>query len=159
MSDECRILDGVGGPTQPVAVWGMTDLTSSDDDPPVGLYAAPFVNGQLPASRANGHVMVTAPDQRGEPWIVPTSAAPLMAWTDDRNYDALGRIQLYAASLDAQLDAGTPIVFDHARFLEGEADLNGTALGTNAIITWLDERYGGNVTAPTPEVYLETLWQ
>jgi hypothetical protein len=31
--------------------------------------------------------------------------------------------------------------------------------GTNALLTWVDERHGGGVLDPRPEVYFETAWR
>jgi hypothetical protein len=156
-STECRVLDTTAGP---IALWATRDLNSPDDNPPIALASAAFTAGALPDGRGNGNLMVTAPDQRSEPWIVSTAGPQLMAWIDDRNYDTIGRIQLMAAPLTEELAVTQPpTIFDHARFLEGEADVNGAPIGTNAMITWIDERAGGNVNNPTPEIYFETLWQ
>jgi len=153
---ECRVLG-----SQPIALWSASDLASSDPNPPVGFFAASAASGALPADRGNGHLVVTAADNRTEPALVETAAAqPTLAWLDERTYVDLqtGRIELYAAPLAADLSAGAPIVFEHARFIEGTSELGGAAAGTNAILTWIDERHGGNINNPRPEVYLETVW-
>ena len=154
---ECRVLGG-----KPVLLWGASDLTSSDASPPVGFFAAPAPGGDLPATRGDGHLVVTAADNRTEPALVETAAgAPTLAWLDERTYvdPQHGRIELYTAPLGADLTAGAPVVFEHAHFVEGTSELGGAAAGTNAILAWIDERHGGSVTTPRPEVYFETVWQ
>ena len=85
-----------------------------------------------------------------------------MAWTDARSYAAgisQGQIQLYVAPVAADLTTGTNVVFGHTHFIEQSGDVHGAASGTNAILTWVDERHGGTVLDPRPEIYLETAWQ
>ena len=53
---------------------------------------------------------------------------------------------------------GTPTVIGHARFIEGTAELGGVVSGTNRVLVWVDERHGGSIVNPRPEVYLDTLW-
>jgi hypothetical protein len=154
---ECRVLG-----SKPVLLWGASDLTSSATNPPVGFFAAPAPGGDLPASRGDGHLVVSAADNRTEPALIETAAAaPTLAWLDERTYvnPQSGRIELYTAPLGADLTAGAPIVFEHAHFVEGTSELGGAAVGTNAILSWIDERHGGTITNPRPEVYLETVWQ
>jgi hypothetical protein len=72
-----------------------------------------------------------------------------------------GRIELFAASVtDAMTDGAVAphVVFEHARFVAGTADPDLVALGPNAAMTWIDERNGGSVVNPRPEVRLETWW-
>jgi hypothetical protein len=154
---ECRVLG-----TRPLLVWGASDLTSSATNPPIGFFAAPAPGGALAASRGDGHLVVTAADNRAEPALVETAAAaPTLAWLDERTYvnPQSGRIELYTAPLGGDLTAGATTVFEHARFVEGTSELGGAAVGTNAILSWIDERHGGSITTPRPEVYFETVWQ
>ncbi len=149
--DDCRIRADATGP---ILVWATKDLTSAADNPPDTFYATR--DGSVA-----GAMLVSAPEARGEPAIVPTTGNAILAWTDERTYVDLqhGAIQLYAAPMSADLAVGTPIVFEHAHFIEGTASFSGAAAGTNAILTWVDERHGGGVTDPKPEIYLETIWQ
>ena len=67
----------------------------------------------------------------------------------------------YAAPLappNAGLAAGQPTIVTHARFIEGTAELGGTVAGTNRVLVWIDERHGGTIVNPRPEVYLDTVW-
>lgn len=85
-----------------------------------------------------------------------------MAWTDARSYAASvtdGEVQLYASVLGRDLAAANEVLFAHTHFIEGTGDLRGAPAGSNAIITWIDERHGGTVLDPRPEVYLDTVWQ
>ena len=157
--DDCRIIADAAGP---VLVWAAKSLTSSDDNPPDVLVGARAANGELATSRGDGHMMVDAPESREEPWLVATTAGALMAWTDARSYAAgisQGQIQLYVAPVAADLTTGTNVVFGHTHFIEQSGDVHGAASGTNAILTWVDERHGGTVLDPRPEIYLETAWQ
>lgn len=86
----------------------------------------------------------------------------VMAWTDARSYAASvtdGEVQLFASVLGPDLAAANEVLFAHTHFIEGTGDLRGAPAGSNAIITWIDERHGGTVLDPRPEVYLETVWQ
>jgi hypothetical protein len=116
----------------------------------------------LAADRADGQVMVNAPESRDEPTLVATAARPILAWADARSYATditHGEVELYAAVLGADLASGDNIRFAHSHFVEGTADIRGIAAGGNAILTWIDERHGGSVLDPKPEVFLETAWQ
>jgi hypothetical protein len=157
--DDCRVLDGG---TAPVAVWARKSLTSSADNPPDVFAGARVANGELDAGRGNGATMVDAPESREEPWMVPTTAQPILAWTDSRSYDTditTGQVQLYAAVVGADLATSHEVLFPHTHFVEGTGDVHGAPAGSNAILTWIDERHGGSVLDPHPEVYLETVWQ
>jgi hypothetical protein len=154
---ECRILGGA-----PSLIWGASDLTSSDTNPPVGFFGAAVQGGALASGRGDGHLVVTAADNRTEPTIIDTAAAsPTIAWLDERTYanPTTGRIELYTAPLGADLTAGAPVVFDHAHFVEGTSELGGAAIGENAMLSWIDERHGGSITTPKPEVFFETVWR
>lgn len=154
--DDCRILnDGTG----PVAVRSAKSLTSTEDNPPDELFA---VRVPLDASRGDGTKIVTGPETRVEPTMIGTAAAPILAWSDARKYAldiTQGEVELYASVLGADLVSTQHIGFPHSHFIEGTADIRGIAAGENAILTWIDERHGGSVVAPKPEVYLETIWQ
>jgi hypothetical protein len=154
--NDCRILDDGTGP---VAVRSVKSLTSSSDNPPDELFATRV---PLDGARGDGRLIVTGPETRVEPTMVGTTAAPIMAWSDSRKYAidiTQGEVELYAAVLGSDLVATTHIGFSHSHFIEGSADIRGAAAGENAILTWIDERHGGSVLNPRPEVYLETIWQ
>ncbi|MBA2540995.1 MAG: hypothetical protein H0V17_15250 [Deltaproteobacteria bacterium] len=154
--NDCRILDDGTGP---VAVRSVKSLTSSDDNPPDELFATRV---PLDSARGDGRMIVTAPETRVEPTMIGTTAAPIMAWSDARKYAidiTQGEVELYAAVLGPDLVATTHVGFPHSHFIEGSADIRGAAAGENAILTWIDERHGGSVLEPRPEVYLETVWQ
>jgi len=154
--DDCRILDDGAGP---VAVRAANSLTSSEDTPPDELFA---VRVPLVAGRGDGLRIVTGPETRVEPMMIGTAALPILAWSDARKYAidiTQGEVELYASVLGADLISTEHLAFSHSHFIEGTADIRGVAAGENAILTWIDERHGGNVIAPKPEVYLETVWQ
>jgi hypothetical protein len=104
-----------------------------------------------------------AVDDRDEPfWLPYRGAAGLLAWWDHRAYTldpTRGRIELYAAATADDLTAGEPVVFGHARCVAGTTMLWAAPAGTNALLTWVDERHGGGVLDPRPEVYFETAWR
>jgi hypothetical protein len=153
--DDCRVLAG------PVAVWARKDLTSSADNPPDVLVGADAPGGALAPARGNGATMVDAPESREQPFLVPTGAASILAWTDARAYanSTSGQVQLYAARVAADLSTSATVAFASSHVIEGTADVHGAPAGTNAIVTWIDERHGGTIVSPMPEVYLETVWQ
>ncbi len=154
--EDCRVVDGGTGP---LVVRAGTSLTDESESPPVELFAT---RSPLAGNRGNGTMAVSAPDQRGEPNVVPTAAAPVLVWSDARSYAediTTGQIELYAAPLSASLVAGAPIRFAHTRLINSTAEPRGVAAGSNAIVTWIDERHGGSVVNPQPEVYIETIWQ
>ena len=154
--DDCRILDDGTGP---VAVRSAKDLLSTEDNPPDEMFA---VRVPLDAARGAGRKIVTGPETRVEPTMIGTAASPVLAWSDSRKYAldiTQGEVELYASVLDADLVSTVHLDFPHSHFIEGTADLRGIAAGENAILTWIDERHGGNVLEPHPEVYLETVWQ
>jgi hypothetical protein len=153
---ECRLLEDARGT---LVVWGAQDLEDPSNEPPTALRAAAFNGAALDASRGRGALVVTAPLHRSEPVLVDG----VMAWLDQRSYASLvtGRIELYAAPIaspDHGLAAGAPTVIGHARFIEGTAELGGVASGSNRVLVWIDERHGGSVVNPRPEVYFDTLW-
>lgn len=153
---ECRLLKDERGT---LVVWGAQDLEDPSNEPPTALRAAAITGSTLDATRGRGALVVTAPLHRSEPTLV----GGVMAWLDQRSYQSMttGRIELYAAPLappNAGLAAGMPTVLGHARFIEGTAELGGVASGTNRVLVWIDERHGGSIVNPRPEVYLDTVW-
>jgi hypothetical protein len=157
--DDCRVLaDDTGG----IAVWAAKDLNSSDDNPPDTLFATRFVDGHLAANRGDGAIVIAAPEARDEPALVVTSAGDVLAWADSRSYATsmqTGQIQLYAAPISGDLAAGAPVGFLHTHLIDTTSLVNGVGIDTNAILVWVDERHGGTILDPRPEVYLETVWQ
>jgi hypothetical protein len=154
--DDCRILDG------PIAVWAAKDLDSPADNPPDRLFAARVADGRLASNRKDGVVVVDGPEARDEPTVVATAASPVLAWADGRSYATdvtSGQIQLWAAPLSADLTAGSAVGFFHTHLIDNTSGVNGVAAGANAILVWIDERHGGTILDPHPEVYLETVWQ
>jgi hypothetical protein len=157
---ECRIA-GLGGGA--LLTWGAGDLTSAEDNPPTDLRAARVEgSGALPAGRGDGALVVTEPQHRSEPAVAGGAGSdPVVAWLDQRSYQDLltGRIELYAATLDEDLSASTPVVFGHARFIEGTSELRAAPAGSNAVLVWIDERNGGGIADPKPELWFETVWR
>lgn len=154
--EDCRVVDGG---TAPLVLRAGTSLTDESEALPVELFAT---RSPLAGNRGNGTMAVSAPDQRGEPTVVPTAGPPVMVWSDARSYAediTTGQIELYAAPLLESLVAGAPTRFAHTRLIHSTAEPRGVAAGTNAIVTWIDERHGGSVVNPQPEVYIETIWQ
>ncbi len=153
---ECRLLRDERGT---IVVWGAQDLEDPSNEPPTSLRAAAFNGAALDAARGRGAMVVTAPLHRSEPTLV----GGVMAWLDQRSYvnQTTGRIQLFAAPIappNAGLAAGPPTIVGPARFIEGTAELGGVTSGTNRVLVWIDERHGGSILNPRPEVYVETLW-
>ena len=129
------------------------------NNPPAELFA---FRVPLEATRGDGMKIVTGPETRYEPTMIGTSASPILAWSDARKYAidiTQGEVELYASILGPDLVSTTHLGFSHSHFIEGTADIRGIAAGENAILTWIDERHGGSVLDPKPEVYLETIWQ
>ncbi|MBX3159598.1 MAG: hypothetical protein KF773_26740 [Deltaproteobacteria bacterium] len=154
--DDCRVLDDGTGP---VVARAGKDLTSSEDNPRAVMF---LTRVPLAPSRGAGAVSVSAPETRSEPTLVATAAAPILAWSDARSYAddlSTGEVELYAAPLGADLVTAPNVGFAHTHFIESTADIRGAALGTNAMLVWIDERHGGTILDPRPEVYLETAWQ
>jgi hypothetical protein len=153
---ECRLLRDDRGT---LLVWGAQDLDDASDNPPTALRAASFDGANIDGNRGRGSLIVTAPLHRSEPTLV----GGMMAWLDQRSYQNMttGKIELYAAPIappNAGLAAGMPTIVTHARFIEGTAELGGTVAGTNRVLVWIDERHGGSIVNPRPEVYLDTVW-
>lgn len=145
-----------------VAIFSATDLLDESDNPPNLFYSKrALASGEF----ANGPAatVFTEVDDRDDPFLIEhPSKNAVLAWTDHRSYTERGiqngRIELYVAPFTAQLETSTPVVFPHARFVAGLSDLNGTLLGTNLALSWVDERHGAGIADPKPEIYLETAW-
>ncbi|MEZ4365523.1 MAG: hypothetical protein R2939_04440 [Kofleriaceae bacterium] len=154
---ECRVRDLAGAP---IAVWAAANLNSPEDNPPSEFYATRLDGGMRP-ERGNGTRILSAAMHRSEPAVATTARAPLMIWTDERTYvnPATGRIELRAAPLGEDLVVGAEVVFPRPRFLSGGAALSAVGVGANALMVWLDQRHGGNVSAPSSELYVGTVWQ
>jgi hypothetical protein len=145
-----------------VPIWTYSDLNDPATNP-----AEHFAGARVPLAVLNeapwtATEFFMAPDDRDDPFLI---AHPpdygVLAWTDHRRYtdDPLhGRIELYVATVDDALAAGTPVVFGHARFFAGLSDLNATTAGSNVILVWADNRHSMGITDPRPEVYLDTAW-
>ena len=50
------------------------------------------------------------------------------------------------------------VVFRHARFIAGTSQLGLTPIGSNRLLTWIDERHGNGITDPAPEVWIDLAW-
>ncbi len=151
---ECRVLGAAGAA---VLVWGSVNLSDPSSTPPTSLRAARIgADATLDPARGAGAVLVEAADHRTEPAMLDGVAA----WLDERSYVVPqdGRIELYVAPVSADLVAGAATVVPHARFIEGTSELGLASLGANRLLVWIDERHGGGVTDPRPEVWIETAW-
>jgi hypothetical protein len=158
---ECRVFRAGDGFA---AVWSRIDLGDPSSTPPNLFYAATAdADGRLDPARGLGTPVFDAVDDRDEPFLLPyRGAAGILAWWDHRAYTldpSHGRIELYAAATHDDLTAGEPVVFAHARCVAGTTMLWAAPAGTNALLTWVDERHGGGVLDPRPEVYFETAWR
>ncbi len=157
---ECRVF-AVGDRFLPI--WSAQDLTSSEQNIPTSFYATQAdETGALDPDRGKGETVVAAPDHRVEmSFVEHPDEFGVLAWLDERSYAAdisSGRIELYVAPVDEELQAETEVVFPHARFIEGTAQLGQVAAGSNTLLIWLDERHGNGITDPKPEVWFETAW-
>src|SRR5207302_1596629 len=106
------------------SLWGSQDLNSSDPNPATVFFATTVDAKGTPGSP---QTVVDQVDDRAEPFVVEhPSQHAVAAWTDLRAKHAdpqNGQIQLYAATLDAQMKEGKELVFQHARFIESTSDL------------------------------------
>ncbi len=157
---ECRAFD-VGGTF--VAVWSEVDLTDPDPGSP-NLFHATRTDaaGALDPARAGGIVMFDQVDDRDEPFLIShPEHLGVLAWWDHRAYTlGEGGIRLYAAPVTEGLVTipAEEVTFEHARCIAGTTHLHGAPAGTNVLYVWIDERHGGGVLDPRPEVYFETAW-
>lgn len=149
---------------QLLLLWTTDDLNDPSPTIPTAIRGA-LVD---PASAVGhdegaGAVLVQAPETRGEPFFVATDEARgILVWTDQRSYVDLqtGKIELMATRLvDDALAVDVEDTLTHARFIAGTAHFGGAAAGTNAVVAWIDERHGGSILDPRPEVYLDTIWR
>ena len=139
-----------------VPLWSAQDLNNPADNPPKLFFSANI------DTLSSDDIVLDAPGDRYEPFVLahPEQYA-VMAWLDGRSYEVsmtTGRIQLMVAALSATRTMGTPVVFDHARFVADTSDLNGALAGPNVMLIWLDERHGMGIADPKPEIYFETAW-
>lgn len=146
-----------------VSIWSANDLSSPENNPPNVFFGTKTdAQGELDPNRGAGAVVVDAPDDRGDPFLLehPQHFA-LLAWLDHRSYAggiSQGKIELYVAPLADDLSSGTPTVFGHARFIAGTSELNAAPAGTNAMLTWIDERNGKGILDPKAEIWIDTAW-
>ena len=144
-----------------VAMWTAKDIMEPVDNPRNVIFgmradAQGVLQGQEPVK------MVDHEGDRDEPTLMAHSEhLAVLGWLDARSYEedpATGRIELYVAPVGQDLIAGEPVTFGHAKFVAGTSELSLSAAGTNALITWVDERHGLGIADPKPEVYFETAW-
>jgi len=143
-------------------VWTSKDLNDPNPNPPVGIFGTrASAEGMLGSGRGGGSPMVAQPEDREAPFFLThADHFGTLAWVDHRTYanSNTGRIQLFAAPLEMDLKTHDEKVFDHARFIANTSELNGAHAGTNVLLIWLDERHGGGVLDPKPELWFETMW-
>lgn len=159
---ECRV---VGARRGLWVVSSALDLGSPADNPANLLYGVRAGTAPgLDPEGALGRPLFNAVDDRDEPlllWRIEADSYGVLAWLDHRAYTVdppNGRIELYVAQVDSELHPGAETLFPHARFVAGLAQLKGVSLGSNALLVWLDERHGGGIANPRPELWLETAW-
>lgn len=156
---ESRVF-GVGGAF--VSIWSAKDLNDDDPNAAVVFFGARAgADGALDPARGKGKIVLNEVDDRGEMFLLPhPETFGALAWLDNRSYHSnpQGKIDLYAAKVDDALAAKSAVTFPHARFISGTSELNATLAGTNALLVWLDERHGGGILAPKPEMWMETVW-
>lgn len=145
-------------------LWLTDDLNDPSPTIPTALRGARVAPAEAVGhDEGAGTVLVQAPETRGEPAFIVTEEAPgILVWTDQRSYVDLqtGRIELMARRItDHTLATDAEDTIGHARFIAGSAHLGGVGAGTNAVVTWIDERHGKGIVDPKPEVYLETIWR
>ena len=145
-----------------VPLWTAQDLANPEANPPWLLYGAVLDPTDIPSPRFFPDVeIVDAPLARYDQALVahPEHFAILIQ-SDERTRASMDgqHIELWTSTLDANLAVTSDLVIDHARFIASTSEMNGVPLGTNAVITWIDERHGSGLLDPRPEVYLEMLW-
>lgn len=147
-------------------VWPETDLTSADPNPPAQFRLVDVgPNGLLAASRGNGLGLFATlpPEYRTEPTLDPApGGGGTLVWTDDRSHagdPTMGRIEMFAARIAAPgATLSQEVRVPHARFIEETALFSVARAGSNTLVVWIDERHGGGVLDPRPEVVFETIW-
>lgn len=157
---ECRAFD-VGATF--VAVWSEVDLTDPDPNSPNAFHSTRTDgDGSLDPTRGGGVVMLDQVDDRDEPFLLAhPDHLGVLAWWDHRAYTlGSGGIRLYAAPVTDELTTivDEEVVFEHGRCIAGTTHLHAAPAGTNVLLVWIDERHGGGVMDPRPEVYFETVW-
>jgi hypothetical protein len=144
-----------------VALWTYKDIMEPVDNPR-NVIAATFADAQGLVSEASPVKMVDELGDRDEPFLMPhPEHLGILGWLDARSYEidlSTGRIELYVAPVGSDLVSQTPVIFPHARFVAGTSELSLTPAGTNALVTWIDERHGLGIADPKPELYFETAW-
>ena len=147
-----------------LVLWTSSDLADPGENSSLRIFGARVApeDHQTPA-HFDSTLMVNGPEARGEPFILEhPSEHALMAWTDNRSKEGdrlNGQIELTYAYASADLTLSPIQTIGHARFIEGTAQVRGVNVGTNTILSWVDERHGSGILAPKPEVYLETIWR
>ena len=141
------------------AVWSDVDLRT--DELANDLHA---VNIGWDEPPGDWTLLLDAVDDNDEPFLQGTPRLPgTLAWWDHRAYTedpAHGHIGLYTAEVGEDLAfTGAVTPFEHAVTIAGVSWLAAAPLGTNALLAWSDERHGGGILDPRPEVYLETAWR
>jgi hypothetical protein len=142
-----------------VALWTSDDLTSAEEPIPTEVFGSEIDPVEGPLLRT---LVFVAPDTRGEPFLIGhPDRLGTMVWIDHRAYTetpAAGRIALYAAPVGDDLTADDVVEIPHAVLVAGLSQPGAVALGTNTVLSWIDERHGAGIMDPKPEVWLETLW-
>ncbi len=138
-----------------LAVWSAVDLLDPSPTAPNLLFGGASDAAGVFQIIGKGLPVVEEPGDRDEPFVVThPEHRGLMVWTDNRG----GTIELYAATLGADLARGDERMFSHSRFIAGTAELHAVPTGGNAIIVWRDERHGFGILDPRPELWVETAW-
>jgi hypothetical protein len=144
-----------------VLLWTAKDIMEAVDNPR-NVIVATRADAQGNVSFEEPVKMVDAPGDRDEPFLLAhPEQLGILAWLDARSYEldvTKGRIEMYVAAVGDELVAKPPVIFPHARFVAGTSDLNLSLAGTNALMTWVDERHGLGIADPKPEIYFETAW-
>jgi len=141
-------------------VWCADDLNDGTTPIPTSIRMSPLDPAQ-PGTLTAGSDVTQAPDYRTNPHLIDVDpGAAVLLWEDNRTFQSGGggNIQLYAGLLGEDGAALDEVAFTHARFIQEASDFHGVAAGSNAFVTWIDERTGQGILDPRPEVYFETVW-
>jgi hypothetical protein len=147
-----------------LALWTLTDLLDESANPPRQVYATlSDTVGALDPGRGKGKLVLDPPDAVDEPFFLThPSMFGVLAWTDGRGYDDVdptkGKTELYVAPMDSNLRTADPVRFTHSKFIPMTGEVNAANAGTNVLLLWVDERHGGTILNPRPEMYFETAW-
>lgn len=144
-----------------VALWTTSDLDDGAD-PPQQIRASKLrPDGTLDPARGLGTLLMQAPTQRAEPTLIAHDGSyGVLAWLDHRAYfpdPSLGHVDLYVASVGADLTLEPHIIFPQARFVSSLANLNGVAAGANVLLMWADHREDDPPLIPV-QAWMETAW-